>query len=88
MPTFNELGLHGFESGTPTILLAPKGTPTEIIDTLHNAIKVVLADPATQARLDQIGVVRPAETGPEYAGRFLQENEVTKWAAILRDEKK
>jgi tripartite-type tricarboxylate transporter receptor subunit TctC len=87
VPTFGELGLHGFESGTPTILLAPKRTPTEIIDALHNAIKMALADTATQARLDQIGVVRPAKTGPEYAGKFLQD-EVTKWAEILRDDKK
>lgn len=87
VPTFSELGLHGFELGTPTILLAPKGTPTEIINVLHHSVEVALADTATQARLDQIGVVRPAETGPEYAGKFLR-GEVTKWTEILRDEKR
>jgi tripartite-type tricarboxylate transporter receptor subunit TctC len=86
VPTFSELGVEGFESGTPTMLLAPKGTPKEIIEALHNAVKAALADSGTQTRLDQIGIVRPAATGPEYARQFLQ-SEVTKWAEILRTAK-
>jgi tripartite-type tricarboxylate transporter receptor subunit TctC len=62
VPTFSELGVKGFESGTPTMLLAPKGTSKEIIEALHNAIKVTLADPGTQSRLDQIGPLQPART--------------------------
>ena len=54
------------------MLLAPKGTSKEITEALHNAIKVTLADPGTQSRLDQIGIVRPAATGADYARQFLQ----------------
>jgi tripartite-type tricarboxylate transporter receptor subunit TctC len=86
VPTFSELGVKGFESGTPTMLLAPKGTSKEIIEALHNAIKVTLADPGTQSRLDQIGIVRPAATGADYARQFLQ-SEVAKWGEILREAK-
>jgi tripartite-type tricarboxylate transporter receptor subunit TctC len=86
VPTFSELGVKGFESGTPTMLLAPKATSKEIIEALHNAIKVTLADPGTQSRLDQIGIVRPAATGPDYARQFLQ-SEVAKWGEILREAK-
>jgi tripartite-type tricarboxylate transporter receptor subunit TctC len=86
VPTFSELGVKDFESGTPTMLLAPKNTPKEIIEALHNAIKVTLDDPGTQSRLDRIGIVRPAATGPRYARQFLQ-SEVAKWAEILRTAK-
>ena len=64
------------------MLLAPKGTSKEIIEALHNAIKVTLADPGTQSRLDQIGIVRPAATGADYARQFLQ-SEVAKWGEIF-----
>jgi tripartite-type tricarboxylate transporter receptor subunit TctC len=86
VPTFAELGVEGFESGTPTMLLAPKGTPAHVIETLHNAIKVTHADSAMQVRLDQIGIVRPAATGPEFARKFLR-TEVSKWSEILRTAK-
>lgn len=86
VPTFSELGVQGFESGTPTILLAPKGTPNELIAVLTNAIEISLADPAVQTRLDRAGIVKPAAIGADHAGKFLRD-EVAKWGEVLRDAK-
>jgi tripartite-type tricarboxylate transporter receptor subunit TctC len=83
VPTLAELGLKDFEAVTPTALLAPKGTPPDIIATLNGAIGKAVADPALRARLNEIGIVPPRATGPEAATRFIG-REVTKWTDILR----
>lgn len=44
VPTFDELGLKGFESVSWTSMFAPKQTPPEIIERISVAIKAVLAD--------------------------------------------
>ena len=38
LPTVDELGIKGFDATTWHGLVAPAGTPKEIIDTLHFAI--------------------------------------------------
>jgi tripartite-type tricarboxylate transporter receptor subunit TctC len=86
VPTFDELGVQDFQSGTPTMLLAPKDTPKTIIDALANAAGKSLADPAVTTQLDNAGIVKPAELGPDYAARFLKA-EVNKWGSVLREAK-
>jgi tripartite-type tricarboxylate transporter receptor subunit TctC len=86
VPTFRELGLGGFESGTPTMLFAPKDTPKNIIDALTNAVEKSLADPTVVTRLDHAGIIKPAAIGPDYAGRFLK-SEDAKWGKVLREAK-
>jgi len=85
-PTFKELGVDDFRSGTPTMLLAPKETPKNIADVLVKAVETSLADPAVVARLDGAGIVKPELTGPDFAERFLR-GEVVKWENVLRDAK-
>lgn len=84
VPTFDELGLQGLESGSPTMLLAPKNTPQPILSTLAKAVEESLASPEVMKRLSRAGIIRPQETGPDYARRFLQ-TEVAKWSSVLRD---
>jgi len=86
VPTFKELGVESFESGTPTMLFAPKETPRSIVDTLVKALETSLADPAVVARLDGTGVIKPEVTGSDFAGKFLRD-EVVKWGNVLRDTK-
>ncbi|MBX9846029.1 MAG: tripartite tricarboxylate transporter substrate binding protein [Xanthobacteraceae bacterium] len=86
VPTFKELGVDGFESGTPTMLFAPKGTPKNIVNALVKAVETSLADPAVVARLDGAGVVMPEATGSDFAEKFLR-GEVVKWGNVLRDAK-
>ncbi len=61
---------------------APKGTPAEIIDKLNQAINAALADPATRARLiDLGGTVLPGT--PADLARFIAE-ETEKWGKVVR----
>jgi tripartite-type tricarboxylate transporter receptor subunit TctC len=86
VPTFKELGVDGFESGTPTMLFAPKETPKSIVSALVKAVETSLADPAVVARLDGAGIIKPEVIGSDFAEKFLR-GEVVKWGNVLRDAK-
>jgi tripartite-type tricarboxylate transporter receptor subunit TctC len=64
VPTFVELGFPDIVLDTGHFLLAPAGTPPEVIKRLANATKDVLAQDAIKARLRQVGYA-PIAGGPE-----------------------
>jgi tripartite-type tricarboxylate transporter receptor subunit TctC len=86
VPTFDELGLKGYEAATWVSMYLPKGAPREAIDRLNAALNAALADPAVRERLDQVGVIVPPTTGPQFNEKYLK-NEVEKWSDILRTNK-
>jgi tripartite-type tricarboxylate transporter receptor subunit TctC len=85
-PTFDELGLKGYEATTWTSMYLPKGAPREVTDKLTAALDAALADPALRERLDQVGVLAPRRTGPGFLETYLK-REIDKWADILRTNK-
>jgi tripartite-type tricarboxylate transporter receptor subunit TctC len=85
-PTFDELGLKGYEATTWISMYLPKGAPQEVNDKLTAALNAALADPALRERLDQAGVIAPRTTGPAFLEKYLK-FEMDKWADILRTNK-
>jgi tripartite-type tricarboxylate transporter receptor subunit TctC len=85
-PTFDELGLKGYEATTWISMYLPKNAPAEISDRLTAALDAALADPSLRERLDQIGIVAPRRTGPGFLANYL-DREIDKWADILRTNK-
>jgi tripartite-type tricarboxylate transporter receptor subunit TctC len=85
-PTFDELGLKGYEATTWISMYLPKGAPRAITDRLTVALDAALADPALRERLDQAGIVPPRSTGPDFLDKYLK-LEIDKWADILRANK-
>jgi tripartite-type tricarboxylate transporter receptor subunit TctC len=85
-PTFDELGLKGYEATTWISMYLPNGAPREISQALTAALDAALADPALRERLDQAGVVAPRRTGPDFLDQYLK-LEIDKWADILRTNK-
>jgi tripartite-type tricarboxylate transporter receptor subunit TctC len=85
-PTFDELGLKGYEATTWISMYVPKGTPKEAIDKLTAALDAALADPDVRKRLDKVGVIAPRTTGPDFLANYLK-FEIGKWAEILRTNK-
>jgi tripartite-type tricarboxylate transporter receptor subunit TctC len=61
---------------------APKGTPSEIIDTLNKAINAGLADPKMQARLADLGGMLMAGSPADF-GKIVAE-ETEKWAKVVK----
>ena len=57
-PTMASLGYAGFDDAAPWVgLLAPKGTPPEIIERLKSEMEKVLNKPAVRERLESLGNV-------------------------------
>jgi tripartite-type tricarboxylate transporter receptor subunit TctC len=57
-----------------------------VVDRLTAAIDAALADPDVRKRLDQVGVLVPRTTGPDFLANYLK-REIGKWAEILRTNK-
>jgi tripartite-type tricarboxylate transporter receptor subunit TctC len=83
VPTVAEAGFPDLVSTTSNYLLAPKGTPAEVVKAVANAAQRVMKDPAMQARMEQVGVrFDPALVGPRVSEVMKQE--IAKWSAVVQ----
>ena len=83
VPTISESGYKGFEAGTWSGLLAPAGTPAEIIARLNAEIGKVLARADFLERLAADGS-QPQGGSPQQFAEFLRE-EHAKWGVAVRE---
>jgi len=81
--TIIEQGVPDFISGTWAGIIAPAGTPKEIVDRVAAEAKKALADPAMIARLADQGIVAVGSTPDEY--RAFVTDEIAKWAKVIQD---
>jgi tripartite-type tricarboxylate transporter receptor subunit TctC len=81
-PTLSELGYPGFESPTWFGILAPAGTPKEIISLLNQEAKIATQQANVKTRLAQAGV-EPAYMTPEQFKTFIAE-EMKRWELIVK----
>jgi tripartite-type tricarboxylate transporter receptor subunit TctC len=82
LPTMDEAGLPGFEASTWHGLVAPAGTPDDVIKTLNEAAVKALHDPEVQSSLGKLGVDIVADTPQEFAAYI--KSEIPKWTAIVK----
>lgn len=64
-------------------VLAPAGTPREIIELFQREIAKAIATPEMKQRLVALGFDPVANTPEEFAARIKRE--VPKWAKVIRD---
>ena len=81
VPTFAEAGYPAMEAATFTGVVAPAGTPKEVITRLHAALAKVLLDKNVIQRFDGIGA-EARSTSPEAFGAYLKK-EYDKWAPVI-----
>jgi tripartite-type tricarboxylate transporter receptor subunit TctC len=83
LPTVAEFGFPGFETGSFQGIVAPAGTPKDVIATLHGTISKILATPEMTDRLSKAGAeLRPQS--PEQFGQFIA-SEKARWAKVVKD---
>jgi len=82
VPTIDELGLTGFDATTWHGLVAPTGTPLELIAALNRATVAALADPETRKALGDLGVDVVASSPQEFAAYI--KSEIPKWSAVVK----
>lgn len=81
LPTFAESGLPNMLAYSWYGLLAPAGTPSEIIDTLNKAVNAALQAPDVRARIDADGATAPLTTPREF-GALINQHTRT-WEKII-----
>jgi tripartite-type tricarboxylate transporter receptor subunit TctC len=81
IPAICEL-LPGYEASGWYGIVAPKGTPAEIISKLSTEINAVLADPAMRARFADIGGT-VFENSPDDAEKFIV-GDTEKWTKVIK----
>jgi tripartite-type tricarboxylate transporter receptor subunit TctC len=83
VPTIAEAGLPGYEFTSWFMLLAPAGTPHDIVTKINQAVTETMKSPELAERLAKEGT--EIVTGsPEQAGTFLNA-ELTQWSRIIKE---
>jgi tripartite-type tricarboxylate transporter receptor subunit TctC len=83
VPTLGELGIKEQVSETMQGVLAPGGTPKDIVAKLNAAIKQVMAMDDVKKRCAQLGFDPVANTPEEFATYI--KTDVEKWAKVIKD---
>ncbi len=84
VPPINDT-VKGYDVTTWYSLVAPAGTPPEIVDKLSREIAAIIESPAVKEKLREQGVEADAMT-PAQLGAHLQK-EHDRWAKVIRDAK-
>jgi tripartite-type tricarboxylate transporter receptor subunit TctC len=82
VPTFAEAGLANMEAATFTAVVAPAGTPKEVVSRLHAALAKVLSDKVVIDKFEGIGAEARA-TAPEALTAYFR-NEYNKWTPVIQ----
>ncbi|MDH5534466.1 MAG: tripartite tricarboxylate transporter substrate binding protein [Betaproteobacteria bacterium] len=82
VPTIVEAGLPWFTVDTWYVLMAPAGTPPEIINRLNAEFTKIVKSPDTRKQLAGRGA-EPVTSTPEEADRFIK-SETERWGKVVR----
>jgi tripartite-type tricarboxylate transporter receptor subunit TctC len=82
VPTASEVGLKGYDADNWWGILAPIGTPPEVIQKLSSTLAEILAKPETIKKLAEESAT-VAYLGPEDFSKFL-DAESQKWAQLIK----
>ena len=85
VPTFAEQGIKDQDADTLTGIVAPAGTPKEIVDLLYREIAKAVSQPDVKERLTALGFTPVANTPAEFGARIRLE--MDKWGKVVRDAK-
>ena len=83
VPTMAEATGTELEADIVTGLVAPAGTPREIIDLLHRVIAKIIAPPEFRERLLALGF-DPVASTPDHFAEWIRA-EIAKWRKVIRD---
>jgi tripartite-type tricarboxylate transporter receptor subunit TctC len=82
VPTLQEAGFKGFEAETFTGIMAPAGTPRDIVMRFSEALQKVLGEKAVQEKFLALGAEARSST-PEQFSQFLAKEDM-RWSPIIK----
>lgn len=83
LPTMAEQGYPGFEAVPWFGLLAPAGTPNDVLDKVHDETVKALALPEVRKKFDELGLEPVGNTPAEFAAVIRKET--PEWATVIRN---
>jgi tripartite-type tricarboxylate transporter receptor subunit TctC len=83
IPTVAEAGLPGFEAATWFALVAPAGTPADVLARLNAEVKRALALPDVKQRYADLGMTAEDST-PAGLDAYIK-SEIAKWTKVIKD---
>ena len=83
IPTVDEAGLKGFETVAWFGLLAPAGTPPEVIAKTRDEVARIIQTPELRARIDSLGGEPVGNTPREFAA--IIRADIAKWRKLVAD---
>ena len=83
VPTMQEAGVPGYEASVWLALLAPAGTPRDIVTKLNTEIGKLLSSPDTRKALYDAGV-EGAPSTPEAMTAYMVQ-EMARWGKVVKD---
>lgn len=84
VPTTAEAGFPGLEAYTWHMVMAPSGTPDNVIQAVNQAFNRVAAQENTQRRLSDLAMRLVSDSTPASAAEWLR-NETAKWEGLIRE---
>lgn len=83
IPTLAESASLPLAVGTWNVVMAPAGTPKDIVDRINLALNEVLKNPAFQSRLAGYGISPVTDSTPASTAKFVAA-EITKWREAFK----
>lgn len=83
VPTLAESGLPGFEAFTWGALLAPAGTPPEVVARLQSEVARIMAMPDVKQKIEDMGALPGGGSSAELD--TFTRSEIRKWAKVIKD---
>src|SRR5579863_3724169 len=83
LPTMAETGYPGFEAVPWFGLVAPAGTPKDVLDRLHDEAVKTLAMPDVRKKFDELGIEPVGNSRNEFAA--VIKKEIPEWAKVIKD---
>jgi tripartite-type tricarboxylate transporter receptor subunit TctC len=81
VPTVDESGVPGYEATIWLGLMAPKGTPPEVVNKLNAAVSKIVSDRELQQNWSKQGAT-PMVMNPQAFDKYVQED-IQKWAKVI-----
>ena len=85
VPTLDESGLKGFDSGTWFGVLAPAGTPKEVVARLSSEMVKVIHSADFKKRMEEIGAEPVGNTSEQMARQIREDTD--RYARLVKDAK-
>jgi tripartite-type tricarboxylate transporter receptor subunit TctC len=83
VPTMQEAGVPGYDASVWLALLAPAGTPPEIVQRLNTEIAALMQSPDTRKALLEAGV-EPTPSTPQEMSTYMAQ-ELARWGKVVKD---